>query len=203
MKKRILYPGKITGKELILVSGSINSMYLTAAVLSLQQGIKSMGYSCVACTQNPSRYSTETDQNGDYSTFDLSNDVTLFNMGEYVERGNFREGDPPPIIYTRCVFFSPLANPSISYFHRPAWELEIIAETENLLTQEIGVQTHLAPENLLRPAASEQILLETANEVLYYLERSLPVPQELVALRKLLYEIEGLDQIPGLEKELW
>lgn len=203
MKKRILYPGEIHAGDCVLLTGSINTFYIVQAANALKEGIRSKGYSCSTLMPGMVRPYVACDQTGDSAGFDYSSDVSLVIMGEYLGVNHFRQGDTNGSLYKRCVFFSPVANPSIAFFARPEWEADRIKEVEAQLTTAIGVQTKVAPTALLRPSGSEQALLELTSEAFYYLENGLPIPPALKARRELLYNTDGLDQIPALERALW
>lgn len=203
MKKRIIYPGQLNPPEIIIISGAINNIYLAEASNSLATGIRSKGYSCSVCWPSMVRNYVESDQSGDPLTFDYSSDVTLIVMGEYLGFSNFRQGVLPSLDFSRCVFFTPLANPVMSHSERFPWELERIEEMQLHLFNAIQVPVNLAATSLIRPSGTEKRLSETSSEVLQYIESKTPVPTLLQNKRKLWKNANGMDQLPALERPLW
>ena len=203
MKQRIIYPGQLNPPEIIVMSGAINNIYLAEASNSLATGIRSKGYSCSVCWPNMSRNYVDSDQSGDPLTFDYSSDVTLLVMGEYLGFSNFRQGALPSREFSRCVFFTPLANPAMSHSERFPWERERMEEMQNHLTQSMQMPVNLAATNLIRPSGAEKRLLETSNEALHCLETGKPLSTGLKAKRELWRNVDGMDQLPALERSLW
>lgn len=203
MKKRFLYPGEINPGDCIIITGSINTMFIAEAANALANGIRSRGYSCNILMPGMARSYVCCDQSGDAMGFDYSKDVSLVVMGEYLGKTHFRQGDLTQKNFTRCVFFSDVANPSVSFSFRPDWEKERIESVCEIVSTAIGIETHAAPTSLLRPSGSERALLETTNEVIYCLENNIELPEALKKLRVLLYDEAGMDQVPALERKLW
>jgi len=203
MKKRIIYPGPLNPPEIIVITGAINNIYLAEASNSLATGIRSKGYSCSVCWPGMSRNYVESDQSGDSLAFDLSSDVTLIVMGEYLGFSYFRQGALPAFQFSRCVFFTPLANPAMSHSERFPWELERIEEMQNHMTQAIKMPVNLVATNLIRPSGAEKRLLETSSEALHCLETGKSLSDTLKAKRDLWRNVDGMDQLPALERPLW
>jgi hypothetical protein len=203
MKKRIIYPGPLNAPEIILVSGSIYSMDLSEATESFYMGVRSRGYTCSTATPGLVRPFSKVHQSGDPMEFSFDSDVTIIDMGEFLGANRFRQGDLPELPFTRAVFFSPVANPSLAMNERPAWEQERIDDVRNSLENHWGMQVHVAPSRLIRPAGTEQMLLESLNEVIYCQEHKLPLSKELKKARERWYSADGLDQVPALERALW
>ena len=203
MKKRIIYPGPLNPPEIIVMSGAINNIYLAEASNSLAAGIRSKGYSCSVCWPGMSRNYVESDQSGDPLTFDYSSDVTLLVMGEYLGFSYFRQGALPSQEFSRCVFFTPLANPVMSHSESFPWELERLKEVQEHIAEAIQMPVNLVATNLIRPSGAEKRLLETSSEALHCLETGKPLSSTLKAKRELWKNVDGMDQLPALERSLW
>jgi len=203
MSRRILYPGAVQPPMTILITGAVHSMYLIEATASLKIGVLSKGHSCNTCSPGTLPINAGIDQTGDPTTFDSSKDVTLLNMGEYLGYSNFRQGSLPEMGINLCVFFADLANPDVAWDIKTEHQRGRIQEVEILVSEALGIQTVLAPTRLLRPCWSSKKLQDSANEVLYYLERNLPVPEALLTTRKDWFDRNGADSVPALERALW
>ena len=203
MSRRILYPGAVQPPMTILITGAVHSMYLIEATTSLKKGVLSKGHSCNTCSPGTLPINAGIDQMGDPTIFDSSKDVTLLNMGEYLGYRNFRQGGLPKMDINLCVFFSDLANPDVAWGIKTEHQQSRIQEVETLVSESLGIKTVLEPTRLLRPSWSSKKLQDSANRVLYYLERNLPVPDALLNTRKDWFDCNGSDSIPALERALW
>lgn len=203
MKNRVLYPGEFPLGMCVAISGSINTVHLADAAWSLREGARLQGYSCKAYLPGMPRPYANWTISGDVKNFTFGADLNIIIAGEYLGYGNFRQGDGLIDKASLCLFFTPAANPEVSHRERMPWEEEKIKTIEDKLSTDMGLPVKLASPAFLRPAGSEKYLLESNSEVLYYLERGLPVPEYLSQKRADFFDVDGMDQIPALERPLW
>lgn len=203
MKRRVLYPGELNPPDVILITGSLYGLQLSQATAALAEGVRSRGLSCTTCCPGVTRTFSQAEQNGSYLDFDSGYDVMLVDMGQYLGDARFRQGAMLPFEFSRCVFFTPVAEPAVAFSSPMEWEQERRRLVQTHLTRELGMSVHLAAPSLIRPAGSEQMLQETANEALSYLERGQAIPKELQARREIWRGQAGLDRVPQLEMALW
>lgn len=203
MKKRLLFPGGFAPGSCILLTGAINTMYLFDAAKALMEGTRLKGYSCKVYIPGMASPYTEWAVTGDPDSFQYSAELNIFVGGEYIGERNFRYGFIDLIRFSQCVFFSPAAIPEVAPIIRMPWEEERIHQIRDKLETDLGLPVSVASPSYLRPSACEKELLETTSDVLYYLERGLTVPTDLLEKRAELFDVDGLDQVPALERVLW
>ncbi|KXS55188.1 MAG: hypothetical protein AWU57_443 [Marinobacter sp. T13-3] len=203
MKRRILYPGEIESGDIILITGSLYGTNLSFAASSLAEGIRLRGLSCTTCCPGVARTFSQSEQNGSYLDFDDSFDVMIVDMGQYLGGARFRQGPMLPLEFSRCVFFTPAADPAVSFSEPMEWEVDRRRLIQTHLTRKLGMPVHLAAPSLIRPSGSEQMLQETANEAISYLEAGRPIPEELKERREIWRGQAGIDRVPQLEMALW
>lgn len=192
MQRRILYPGPLTPPEIILVTGSVYSATMARALPPLADGVRSRGYTVTTCAQTSTRRAfSEVEQRGLARRWDLDYDVVLVDMGEYLAGWrNFRYGTLPELRYTRCLFFTPVAEPAVSNNVELDFEREQRDAVREQLGRELGrFQLHLVRPSLVRPSPAEMELLET--------------PEDMPERRAALRAQAETDRVPALERPLW
>lgn len=203
MKKRLLFPGEFKPGSCILLTGALNTMYLLDAAKALMEGARLKGYSCKVYVPGMASPYADWAVTGDPASFQYSAELNVFVGGEYISDRNFRFGSIDLTRFFQCVFFSPAAIPEVAPNIRMPWEEERIYQIQDKLGADLGLPVSVVSPSYLRPAACEKELLETTSDVLYYLERGLTVPNDLLEKRAELFDVDGLDQVPALERVLW
>lgn len=203
MYKRIIYPGPIQGKEVILVTGSVYGADISSFISSLAEGIKSDGFSVSICSPGAVRSHCQSDQFGNPDDWNLNYDVILLDFGEYLGNQNFRHGDISKITITRTVFITPVAENSVTQTVYLPHEKQAQDEVFFYLFDRLPGQIHLARPSLSRMSSGERMIAETNNDILLALESGETPDPELLNKRKGWKSSRVIDQIPRLERRLW
>lgn len=203
MYKRIIYPGKIDEKEIILVTGSIYGADISSFITSLAEGVKSDGYTVSICSPGAVRSHCQSDQFGNPADWDLNYDVILVDFGEYLGGKNFRHGFLDSLPFTRTVFITPLAENALCQSKLLSFEEEQRHELMMYLIQHLPQTITLARPSLSRMSSGERMIAETNNEILLAIENGEQPDQDLIEKRKVWKSSRVIDQIPKLERRLW
>lgn len=203
MYKRLIYPGRITEKEIILVTGSVYGADISSFIKSFADGIRADGYSVSIGSPGAVRSHVYADQYGAPSDWDLNYDVILLDFGEYLGGKNFRHGLLDSLPITRTVFITPVAENSISQSVYLPHETQAQREVKDYLLDHLPSPIHLARPSLSRPSSGERMIAETNSEILLALESGQQPDPELLKKRELWKSARVIDQIPKLERRLW
>jgi len=203
MKYNILYPGAISDKEVILVSGVLPFSDMLSACQSIAEGVESKGFTVSVCTTARPPHYSRIDQHGDPLTWDYDFDVLIVCLGQYFQDEQFRYGRITNIPITRILFFSHVATPYISYTVDLKIEIDHRSEVLKSLSDKLPGIISLVSPNLLERSMSELALAATDSEAIQYLLKGEVVPAVLLDERENLFEQAGIDRSSDLERTLW
>lgn len=206
MKTRLLYPGSVNANEVVLVTGSLYSSYVSRACISLAEGCRTKGFSAAVFASSMPRITGQhADHIGDPNGWDTSAyDVAIVDAGEFLGEGGFRTGLAlDELASTRVVFFTPVAEYAVANKVTLPFEEEQRRQVLDKLGGLFDCPVHLARPSLLRPVPAEMELHETNSEVLGYMERGEPVPSALVEQREVCRSAATVEVVPALERPLW
>ena len=203
MNRRIIYPGKLVEKEIILITGSVYGADISAFISSLADGIKADGHTVSIAAPGAVRVHCDSDQFGSPADWDMDYDVILVDMGEYLGWRNFRHGDILKLNHTRSLFITPVAENALTA--RINLPHENIAQQEVLeyLEQYLPTPIHLGRPSLSRQSSGERMISETNNDILLAIENGTDPDPELLYKRKEWMSVRILDRLPRLERRLW
>ena len=203
MYKRIIYPGIIQEKEIILVTGSVYGADISSFIKSLAEGVKSDGLTVSICSPGAVRSHCQSDQFGNPQDWNLDYDVILVDFGEYLGYQNFRHGMLDSLDFTRTVFISPVAENSLTQNIDLPFEQEQKEQLLEEIKKYLPGQIHLARPSLSRMTSGERMISETNNEILLSIENNEQPDPELLRKRQEWKSSRVIDQIPRLERRLW
>lgn len=203
MNRRILYPGSLLATEVILVTGAVHGVQLSLAAKALSEGVRARGKTVSIAAPGAVRAHSQAQQFGNPQDWDTDVDVLLVEFGEYLGETRFRHGELGELAFTRTVFFTPVAEPSVAHSVTLPWEEDRRRQVSIYLEAFLPGPVHLCRPSLLRPSGSEQMLQETNNEVVGYLEQGRSLPDTLARQRTDWRGHGGLDRVPRLERALW
>lgn len=203
MYRRIIYPGFLENKEVIIVTGSLYGAEISELCLALKRGIESEGHSVSICTLGQVREHCRADQFGSAGDWCLNYDVIIIDMGEYLGDDNFRHTKIPDVNVTRTLFLTPVAENDVAQTVFLPSEQQRQTEVQEYLEDNLPTPVHLVRPSLLRQTSSERLISETNNDILLALENNEEPNQELIKKRQEWKSTRVLDQIPNLKRRLW
>lgn len=202
MKYRLLYPGIVKQREVVLITGSIYTGDLLIAGNSLAEGSRSIGLSTTLCCPGRARPCSRADQVGNPGDWSFDYDLIIIVLGEYLGGERFRFGALLPAI-TRTVFFTPVAEHSITPKVELSWESERRESVLNYLSDCLPGPITLARPSLVRLSEAEVMLQNTNSDVLLAMEHGLPADPTLGGLRTSWADELPMSCVPALERALW
>lgn len=203
MYKRIIYPGEIREKEVILVTGSVYGADISSFIKSLAEGIKSDGHTVSIGSPGAVRCHCESDQFGNPADWDMDYDVILVDFGEYLGSKNFRHGQLDSLEFTRTVFITPVAENAVTERVFLPFENEQREQLLDYLLVNLPQPITLARPSLSRMSSGERMIAQTNNDILLAIENGEQPDPELLKKRQEWKSSRVIDQIPRLERRLW
>jgi hypothetical protein len=203
MKYNMLYPGQLSNKEVVLVSGGIAGVLISRACFALAEGIRSEGLTVSVISSGLVESYSLADQTGDPADWDYSADVILIDAGEYLGGDRFRYVLPPSVQISRTVFFTKAAERAIAHYVPTASEEAYCQEVTEYLEQYLPKPVTLAKPSLLSMIGAEKLLSQNNTEMLDILLSGMRPSVSDLDARATIASQAFLEQAPKLKRRLW
>jgi hypothetical protein len=200
---KFLFPGYTNKKEILLVTGGLNSAFVGEACKALAEGCRAEGLSVSIASPGFAMGSSSADQIGNYNDWNYDADITIVDFGEYLGKNYFRYGRLSPIPFTRTIFFTPASERTIC--HTVPTETEKTREREVLeyVEQHLSTPIHLTKPSMLVEQGMNALLHESNAEIVDKIGINEVVSEQAIERRKQIMSNILMGQIPKLKRRLW